>query len=72
MPAQRGIELRASYVIVKPLAGSDMAGELAAQIVVEAALSQAGKELARQRAEAISDGEASDLALDFRRTRLEQ
>ena len=57
---------------LETLARANVVGEFAAEIVVKAALRQPGKELARQRAEAISASEPPDVALNFLRARSEQ
>src|SRR4051794_40732330 len=52
VPGERLVEAGAHRVVREALAGAGVVGELAAQVVVEGALRQAGEELARQCGEA--------------------
>jgi hypothetical protein len=47
MSSEGVVESGARCIIPEPLAGTDMSVKLPAQVVVEAALRQAGKKLAR-------------------------
>ena len=66
------VKLGARPVISEPGTSTDMIVELAAEIIVEAALGQAVEELARQCAEAIAAREPSECALYLCRCRSEQ
>ena len=61
------VKLGAGGVVSEPFPGTDMIAEFAAQVVVEAALCQAGEELSCQGAEAITTSDSSDRALDLSR-----
>ena len=47
MPIEGVVELGSRVVVGEPFAGTDVAAELTAQVVLEAALRQAGEKLAR-------------------------
>jgi hypothetical protein len=66
------IELGARSIVSEPSAGTDMIAELAAKVVIKAALHEAAKKLARQQTEAITACEPSERTLDLFSPRAEQ
>jgi hypothetical protein len=66
------IEVGARSIVSEPSAGTDMIAELAAKIVIKAALGEAAKKLARQQTEAITAREPPERTLYLFRPGAEQ
>jgi hypothetical protein len=72
VPIERLIEGDLLAIVRKPFLGADMVREFTAEIVVQAALGQPGKELARELAEIVAAREAPDRLADLFRRRCKE